>query len=196
MEFEPVIAGGVKRDNTLKSKTILVILIVAMLALFGVYYFLGTGLIKQRHSNETLAGQLAKKSEELAQTLKPSQDLDARLDEAEQNLADAIGAIPSDLNSTLVINDILKLAEACQVNAIPLTAGPWTEGNAGYRMFSITMSLTGDFTQVYAFLDRLENVEFKTIIIQGLSVSQGTSSTAAIQANLDLAIYSRYTPAG
>jgi Tfp pilus assembly protein PilO len=179
----------------LKSKTILVILIIALLGLFLAYYFLGTGLMKQRHNNEALASQLETKSGELAQTLKPSQDLDARLEEAEQDLADAISAIPTDLSSTLVINDILKLAQECQISAIPLTASPWTGGNEGYHVFKITMSLNGSFTQIHTFLDRMENVEFKTIIIEGLSITRDTGETGTAKANLNLAIYSRHTPA-
>ena len=42
----------------MKSKTILVILIIALLGLLLAYYFLGTGLMKQRHNNEALASQL------------------------------------------------------------------------------------------------------------------------------------------
>ena len=178
----------------MKSKTVFIILIVAMLGLLAAYYFLGTGLIKQRHNNEALASQITKKSDELAKTLKPSQDFDTRLAQAEENLADAISSIPTDLNSTLVINDILKLAQDCQITAIPLTAGPWMTGNKGYHEFSITMSLSGSFDQVYTFLDRLENVEFKTFVIEALNVTRESGTSAATQADLDLAIYSRYTP--
>jgi Tfp pilus assembly protein PilO len=178
----------------LRSKTIFVILIVAMLGILTAYYFLGSGLMKQRHNNEALASQITKKSDELAKALKPSQDLYARLAQAEENLADAISSIPTDLNSTLVINDILKLAQDCKITAIPLTAGPWTAGNSGYHVFSITMSLRGSFDQVYTFLDRLENVEFKTFVVEALNVTREIGTSAATQAHLNLSIYSRYTP--
>jgi hypothetical protein len=167
-----------------------------MLSLFVAYYFLGTGVVKKRHDNKALASQLTEKSDELAQVLKPSQDLDARLAEAEENLADAISSIPTELNSTLVINDILKLAEVCRVKAVLLTAGPWTEGNKeqGYHVFKISMSLEGKFADVHFFLDQMENVEFKTIMVEGLTVTQVDTTSAAVNANLSLAIYSRYTP--
>jgi hypothetical protein len=166
-----------------------------VLALLAAYYFLGTGLVKQRHNNEVLASQITEKSDELAKALKPSQDLDARLAETEENLDDAISSIPTDLKSTLVINDILKLAQNCQITAIPLTAGPWTEGNKGYHVFKISMSISGSFLNIHSFLDQLENVEFKTIIIEGLNVNREVASSAVVEASLDLAIYSRYTPA-
>lgn len=167
-----------------------------MLSMFVAYYFLGTSVVKKRHDNKALASQLAVKSDELAQMLKPSQDLDARLAEAEEYLADAISAIPTELNSTLVINDILKLAEACQVKAVLLTAGPWTAGDTkqGYHVFKISMSLEGNFTNVHFFLDQMENVEFKTIIVEGLTVTQVDTTSGAVNVNLSLAIYSRYTP--
>jgi Tfp pilus assembly protein PilO len=180
----------------LKSKIAFIILLVIIAGLLVTYYFLGTGLMKQRHNNEALASQLTEKTDELAAALKPSQDLDARLAEAEENLADAISSIPTDLNSTMVINDILKLAEVCKVNAIPLTAGPWSEGSIsqGYHVFNITMSLKGDLTQVHTFIDQLENVEFKTFIVENLVVEREAKTSTQVQASLNLSIYSRYTP--
>jgi hypothetical protein len=180
----------------LRSKTLLIILAVVTLALFGAYYVLGTGLVKQRHDNQALASQLDEKSSELSRILTPSQNLDAKLAEAQQNLADAIGIIPTDLSSTLVINDILKLAEACEVKAVLLTANPWTDvsNEQGYRVFKITISLEGDFDKVHFFLHQLENVEFESIIIEGLNVSRDNSDSDMVHANLSLAIYSRYTP--
>jgi len=134
----------------------------------------------------------------LAKTLKPSQDLDARLSEAEQDLADAVNSIPTDLNSTLVINDILKLAGACQVDAIPLTAGPWTEENInqGYHVFNMTMSLQGSFPQIHTFIEQLETAEYKTIIIASLTVTQAEPVSAAVEATLSLSIYSGTRPPG
>jgi hypothetical protein len=180
----------------LKSKALFIVLAVVILALFAVYYFLGTGLVKQRHDNKALASQLTEKSSELARTLTPSQNLDARLAEAQQNLADAISTIPTDLSSTLVINDILKLAEACDVKAVLLTANPWTavSNEQGYHVFKITMSLKGDFAKVHFFLYQMENVEFDSIIIEGLNVSRDNAMPATVNVNLNLAIYSRYTP--
>jgi hypothetical protein len=40
----------------------------------------------------------------------------------------------------------------------------------------------------------MENVEFKTIMVEGLTVTQVDTTSAAVNANLSLAIYSRYTP--
>ena len=183
----------------MKSKVIITILIVAVVVLLTVYYFLGMGYLRQRQGNEALTAQINEATRTLAQTPKPPQDLEPRLAAAEANLAAVQSAFPIDLNSTRVINDILKLADDCQVRAIPLVTKPWSMENIGegYHVFRLNVTVRGGFSQLVSFVSQLENGELETLVVESLSVTRfggpTGDETIPVTASLDLAIYSQLT---
>ena len=183
----------------LKSKLIITILIVAIVALLAVYYFLGMDYLSQRQGHEVLTAQITEATRTLAQTPEPSQDLEQRLAAAEANLAAAQSAFPRDLNSTRVINEILKLADECQVRAIPMVTQPWSMENIGegYHVFRLHVTVSGGFSQLSSFVNQLENGDFETLVVERLSVNRVAGSTEGetipVTASLDLAIYTQFT---
>ena len=115
-------------------------------------------------------------------------------------LAAAQGALPLEVNSTRVIDAILRLAENSRVKAIPLTTKPWAKDTVvtGYYAFRLSMSASGEFPQVSSFIGQLESGEFASVVVESLAVSRvfTTSEGAApVVAGLTLAIYARSTPA-
>jgi Tfp pilus assembly protein PilO len=189
----------VEEKPDLKSRLIITILIVAVIALLAVYCFLGMDYFRQRQGHETLATQINEATWTLAQTPQPPQDLEQRLAMAEASLVAAQGAFPRDLNSTRVINDILKLADDCQVWAIPLVTKPWSMENIGegYHVLRLNLAIRGSFSQLTSFVSHLENGDFKSLIVENLSVSRAVEpageETLPVTANLDLAIYTQFT---
>jgi hypothetical protein len=189
----------VEGNITLNRRLISTILIIAVVGLLAVYYFLGTDYLKYRHENEALAAQITKATRTLGETPQPAPDLPQRLASARASLADEQSTFPSDLNTTRIINAILRLAEDCKVKAIPLITRPWTKDSAGrdYYVFRLTMAVRGGFAQLSSFISRLENGELETIVIENLSVTRaaGTTGEAAepVTASVDLAIYSQLT---
>ena len=159
----------------MKSRSIITFLIIAIVALLVVYYFLGMGYLRQRQGHEALAAQITKATQTLAQTPKPPQDLEQRLAAAEASLAAAQSAFPTDLNSTRIINTILKLADACQVRAIPLVTKPWSKENIGkgYYAFRLSVSVRGSFSQLTSFVSRLENGELESLVHREFECHQG-----------------------
>lgn len=178
----------------MKIKSITTFLIIAIVALLVAYYFLGMGYLRQRQGNEALAVQITRATQTLAQTSEPPQDLEQRLAAAQASLAATQSAFPTDLNSTRIINYILKLADACQVRAIPLVTKPWSKENIGkgYYAFRLSVSARGSFSQLTSFVSRLENGELETLFIENFSVSRvagATGEAAAVTASLDIVIY-------
>jgi hypothetical protein len=107
------------------------------------------------------------------------------------------------MNSTEVINTILKLADACKVKAIPLTTQAWSiesAGEYGYYVFRLDIAVEGSFSQLVSFLSNLENGELKTLIVKDLSVTRVmeqsgeeaiSKETTPVTASLSLAIYTQ-----
>jgi Tfp pilus assembly protein PilO len=188
----------VEEKPILKSKLIITFLIIAIVALLGVYYFLEMDYLGKCQGHEALAAQINEATQTLAQTPEPPQDLEQRLAAAEASLVAAQVDFPQDLNSTQVINAILKLADECQVRVIPLATRPWSPESIGegYHVFRINMVIRGSFSQLISFVSQLENGEFGTIVVEHLSVKRGAGpdvETIPVTAYLDLAIYTQFT---
>lgn len=171
-----------------------------MVVLLAVDCFLGMDYLRQRQRNEGLTSQITEVNQTIANTPGPPQDLEQKLAEAEAGLADAQNALPRDINGTKVINAILKLADACQVKAIPLSTRPWSADNIGkgYYVFRINLAISGSFPQLNSFVSKLKNGEFESLVVESLSVTRVPTSsgeTVSVTASLGLAIYTRFTSA-
>ncbi len=181
----------------MKGKLIITLIVIASVV---VYAYFGMGYMKQRNEHETLASHITDVSQTLAQMPEPPQDLEQRLAAAQASLAAEQGAFPSKMNSTHIINSILKLADDCDVKAIPLITRPWSienVGKYGYHVFRLDVTVEGSFPKLVSFVSKLENGEFRTLIMEDLSVtrvteqSEGETVTEGITASLGLAIYTQ-----
>jgi Tfp pilus assembly protein PilO len=183
----------------LKSKLILTFLIIAIIALLAVYYFLEMDYLRQRQGHEALTAQINEATRTLAKTPQPPQDLEQRLAAAQASLDASQSDLLRDLNSTQVINAILKLADDCQVKAIPLVTSPWSLENIGqgYHIFRLNMAVRGSFSQLTNFVSQLEKAEFGILVVEHLSVARSTEQaegkSVPVTSSLDLAIYTQFT---
>jgi len=183
-----------------KSKLPITILIIILSV---VYYLFGTGYMNQRGEQEVLTSQITEVTQTLSEIPEPLQNLEQRLEAAQVSLAVEQSVFPSKINTTRVIDTILRLADDCQVKAIPLVTEPWSIeniGEHGYYVFRLNLVVEGSFSQLVIFVSRLENGEFNTLIVENISlarVSQQseeedvTEGTIPIMASLDLAIYTQ-----
>ncbi len=180
----------------MNSRSIITFLIIAIAALLVVYYFLGTGYLRQQQAQEALTAQIAGAARALARTPMPPPGLEQKLAAAEASLAATQGAFPADINSTRTINAILKLADDCRVSAIPLVTKPWTEENTGkYRVFRLNVTASGSFSQLAGFVSRLESGELGSLVVENLGVTRGAGATGetAVTASLALVVYTQPT---
>lgn len=183
-----------------RGKLLITLLIIVLLV---VYYFLGMGYMKQRKEHEVLTSQIADVAQTLKEIPKPPQDLEQRLAAAQASLAAEHRVFPSKMNNTQVINTILELADDCEVKAIPLITHPWSMeeiSEHSYYVFRLNVAVEGSLPQLLTFLGELENAQFETLIVEGLSVTRVSQQseeqsvsegTIPITASLDLAIYAR-----
>ncbi len=179
----------------MRSKLLITVLIVILVV---VYCLLGLDYIKQRQEHSVLTSRIADARQTLTQLPEPAQNLEERLAAAEVRLSDAQRSFPTRLNSTQVINDILKLAERHNITAIPLAADAWSTEKVrqhDYQVFRLKLALAGSYSQLVTFVSELEEGDYETLIVQDLSVTrvneQSEEGTIGITASLELAIYTQ-----
>ncbi len=186
-----------KRRLLVRGKLLITILIIVLLV---VYYLFGMDYMKQRQEHEALTSQITDVTQTLAQIPELPQDLEQRLAAAQASLAAEQSAFPSQINSTQIINTILQLADDSGVKAIPLVTQLWSienVGKHGYYVLRLNVTVEGSFSQLVSFVSKLENGEYKTLIVENLSVSEqaeeesASEGTIPITASLDLAIYTQ-----
>jgi hypothetical protein len=183
------------------TKKLLMALLIIILIV--VYYLLGTDYLKQMKQHDSLPSQIAEVDRNLAQIPAPPADLEQQMAAARMELDTARDTLPGELNSTGIINTILRLADDIGVKAVPLVTQPWTtkgSDNNTYSVFRLNVAVTGTFTQLVSFLNQLETGELKTLVMENLSVSRADEqpggeaipgNSAQINASLDIAIYSQ-----
>lgn len=172
--------------------TALIAISLVVCAYFGMDYR------QEGKEHEALAFQIAEASQILAELPELPQDLEQQLAMAEVHLDTEQSAFPSRINSTAVINSILELADDCGVEAIPLVTQPWSIEKVGehdYHALRLNVAVEGSLSHLLTFVGKLENGEFKTLIVEVLSVTRDTEQpeeeTILITASLDLAIYTQ-----
>lgn len=184
----------------MKSRLAIVILII-ILSVF--YYLFGMDYMNQRKEQEVLTSQITEVTQTLGEIPEPPQNLEQRLEAAQASLAIEQSAFPSQVNTTRVIDTILRLAAECEVKAIPLVTDPWSIENIGehsYYVFRLNVAVEGSFSQFIIFVSKLENGKFDTLIVENISVTRLSQQseeenvaegTIPIMASLDIAIYTQ-----
>ncbi len=164
-----------------------------------VYYLVATDYLKQRRENGALASRIEGMTQTLAQVPLSPADLEQRLNAAQSDFEATRNLFPDRLNTTMVINGILRLAEDTGVKAIPLITQPWrTESFSGhdYSVFRLDISVTGAFTKLVDFTDQLENGEPHTLLIESVAVDraddeEAEEGTIPVEASLSVAVFAR-----
>ncbi len=185
----------------MKLRKLLIILLVV--GLLVVYYILGADYREQRHKHAALASQVAGAAEQLALIPPLPTDLEQRQSIASANLDAEKNTFPAQMNSTLIVNTILKLAEATGVKAVPMITQPWAMesiNDTNYPVFRMNIAAKGTFPQLADFLSRLETGEPGTLVIANLKVDRviglsgdekKTDGIIEVDASLDIAVYAR-----
>jgi len=188
-----------------KSRKIIVILLVVIL-LVG-YYIFGTGYLREKKERVLLISQLAEATGALALIPAPPNGLDVEVTAANTSLENVKADLPEMMSSTRVVNDILSLAEECNVKAIPLVTQSWVAENVqdySYAVFRLNVEVTGDLSRLVDFMEKLEENKQPTLVIEEIKVNRPTDlsgeSTAPVEiqvsAYLNLAIYSQLPETG
>jgi hypothetical protein len=186
------IGGGL---TLARRKLLTAILIITLLV---AYYLFGTDYINKRRENVALTSQITEVTQILAQMPEPPQNLEQRLEAAQVRLDAEQSVFPSNLHSTEVVNTILGLADDCGIRAIPLVTQSWSTevvGEHSYSVLRLAVAAEGNFNQLVSFVNKLENGEYETLVVENLSMAvvpgEESASEEALTfiASFNLAIY-------
>ncbi|MBA7637517.1 hypothetical protein ES703_45162 [subsurface metagenome] len=166
--------------------------------MFGVYFLMNYR--QERTEHEALAFQIAEASQTLAELPEVPQNLELQLAAVQASLAAEKRAFPSKVNSTEFINTILELADESGVKAIPLVTQSWSTekiSESDYQVFRLNVTVEGSFSQLLSFMSKLERGEYKTLVVENLSITRipeeesTDEETIPVIASCDLAIYAQ-----
>lgn len=172
---------------------------VLIVALLVVYYIIGMDYLKQGNEKEKLTAQIAADTTTLSLIPLPPADLEQQLADAEDSLWAVKDTLKIDTNITRIVNSILRLGDETGVKVIPLSTQSWIVehvSNQDYSILRINLAISGNFTSMADFLNRLENGEPETLVLEYLRVEKEPGSFLSespgegpISADIRLAIY-------
>lgn len=168
------------------------VLILIVFMLWGTDYIQAYVLDSVSPEKVTLLKEIDTVNDSIAGIPEPDEQLQLRLSQLETELEEEGKAIPESMDSTLVINSILELAESCNVTATPIRTQDWSMKGDNYLVYKLQIEVEGNYTQTAIFINRLENELFDNLIIVGLDISGGLKTdTEPDLANMQLAVYTR-----
>ena len=169
-----------------------------LLALSGVlliaYVALGVSFVRQRWDKDALSSQVDLGEGVLVAAGNSRQgleDLQARLQAAEQELALAQSAFPSELDSSAIVETVLAHANTSQSRVLSATTKPpgvQTEGDTAYGVLNATFDVEGGLGSLIAFLVGLESEDAGAFRTKSLSIQE---SAGGYILSLEVLAYAR-----
>jgi hypothetical protein len=180
-----------------RSKLLFIIL---SLCLALVLVYLVMSYFNQQRTQNRLSEQISTTTQTLAMIAEPARDLKQRLDQAKvENQAAQQSVSVSNMDTTGVLNLLLKTADERNLTVDPLSTEQWEKNSIGagtYRMLPIELIINGKQADFILFIADLENRQiFPSLAIQDMTVTNsspsGSGAEAGITAKLTLALVVR-----
>jgi hypothetical protein len=158
----------------------------------------------KRAEANALTGQIARVNQKIKGVPVPPEDLAARLATAQAELKAAESAIPATINRNDVIDYIIKLADECQVDVVPLIVEGLIPQNTGasYSALKLNITVTGSLAGVTRLIAELQDSQYKSLTITNLTIarqdqsgaSSGFGDATPVTVGMNIALYT-YSPA-
>jgi hypothetical protein len=175
------------------------LLIILALALLVVYYFMVPDYLEQRREVKAMTYRTNEVAQMLAQIPPSPTDLAERLSEAQSDYTAAQDSFPDLLNTTSIIDTVLKLAAEAEVKAIPIITQPWTIEDIGgqdYAVFRLSVTASGGFAGLADFIEQLETGNPPTLVIESMLLERATDiieepAMPPYEVKLEIAVFAR-----
>ena len=193
--------GGLSLKLPMRGKVLANLMVSTIFFLFILACFLVVDYTNQHREHGLLEAQIADATRALAHRAVPVsvEELELQLAQMGESLWIEMESFPAAMNSTVFIDDILKLADESGLQATPLITEPWSTGTVGehdYNIFRFNLAVRGTFSEVVALVSKLEDGRFKTLVLEGVIVTVpedflGGSAEGSMpfEASLALAVY-------
>lgn len=171
-----------KKKRKLTLNTVWLILLVAVAAANLYVWRIDTAGEEQIAG---LTGNISALEQQIDEITLPADDLDAKLVALEAELALTQEGFPATVDRNEVTDYLLKTAEECGVQILPLVSEGWSEENIGqsYNVLSLSAIAEGSLTDVKKFITCLQNGRYKTLTIPDCTVER--KDTKTISSNED-----------
>ena len=132
----------------------------------------------------------------------PADDLESRLEAVTEELAATKEGFPATVDRNKVIEYLLKTADECGIQILPLSSEGWEIEDLGqsYNVLSLSAIAEGTLKNVKIFMTEIQNGQYPTLTIPDCSVGRsGVAEISAaedemrVTANLKIGIYT-FTP--
>lgn len=164
-------------------------------------YFVVNGYLSQLERVETASAQIADVKAEIAKvesqykSLTSDQNHRLALAEAEMEVQTSL-ILDGNIGTNQVVASVLNLGEYHNVQVIPLSTSGWAEtkfGSHNYRVFQMTIKITGPWSRLIDFLTELQNFTYDTLAYNRMSTvaTSVQEKGNTYEATLSLVVYTR-----
>lgn len=164
------------------------ICVIALVGGVAAYYFLYDEPTNRRRQD--LSSEIEQRQRALADLERSTAGIDD-INHKIKELQDAVqffeSKLPQEKDVESILAQVWKLAEANSLQAKTIRSGK-TERTANYSDQSIEMSLSGDFTGFYLFIQQLEKLPRLTRVVD-MSLTKISERDGQMQATLTLNIF-------
>jgi hypothetical protein len=171
--------------------TITILFLIAFVT-FGSSY-IQSWVVKSANTDKmALTLEIDKVNKSIAKVPAPDTQLPLKLAQLEREVKQESNSIPQKMDSTLVINAVLELAQSCNVTVTPIQTVDWSMNDENFRVYTINLQVEGSYEEIVGFTGRLENELFANLIIVNLDISGGLepdSDTGPDIASLTVSVY-------
>lgn len=154
------------------------IILVALIVVIAANAVVWKNRLGKNSEIASLTGEINQVRQEIRKTPAPSPDLQSRLTAATANLTAAQAVFPAEFNRNDIIDYIIGLSRACQVEVLPITSQGWAvdKNDQTHSVLTLTGTITGSFTQANDFIYQLQHGDYKALVVPELSFTRVSGS--------------------
>lgn len=184
----------------MKSRTVILVLCFAVV-ITG-FFLVGNNYLDARQVKKDTYSDITTALQELAALPPHDETTIERREEAERRLADAYAMLPETLNTSAVIDILLKTADHENVDAIPLRSMPWQTliiDDVSIAGFELLIEVTGTYNDLQQFLiavgDKLPSLVYTSLSVDTITDDDG-AATGQVFAQVAMTCYARGETSG
>jgi hypothetical protein len=172
-----------------------IIILLAVFIIWGIDFIQAVYKDSSNPERDSLVKEINKVNRLIDETPEPEVGLDLRLAQLEKELREEEQIIPDAMDSTTIVDAILKLAEPCDVTVTPMRTRDWSPESTHYMVYTVNIVVEGSYQEVENFVERLENELYNNLTIVSMEILGGVQTDSEDAepdtANLQVEIYTR-----
>lgn len=173
--------------------------VVALVAIIVANVLMWRGSLDAQSRVDDLKAEAAQVNQQVSQGVPlPPTDLEAELEQAEDDLAEALQVFPSNINGNDVIDFIIAVAAECSVDLVPLVSDGESADSDGQSVviFRYHGTVSGTIYHTSSFLTKLQTGRYQTLVLTECNVKRiltidnpASGDSVLVTVDFSIAIY-------